>query len=142
MTESGSVYATGLNDFGQLGISDDRIYTTVCCLYLISMFPFFVFSDLVVYCDLILDSSNCTDFLDLLWTMSFSENVAFIIILFFIIYKIAISRKWLPYKVFLLVNVNLVVLLSQEPLEVSGLPKEIVKVSAGYSHSSAITGLK
>ncbi|XP_070030462.1 ultraviolet-B receptor UVR8 isoform X4 [Nicotiana sylvestris] len=27
----------------------------------------------------------------------------------------------------------------QEPLEVAGLPKEIVKVSAGYHHSSAIT---
>ncbi|KAL1814094.1 hypothetical protein ACET3Z_024159 [Daucus carota] len=54
LTESGSVYSTGLNDFGQLGSSDDRSYTT-------------------------------------------------------------------------------------DPIEISGLPKEIIKVSAGYSHSSAIT---
>ncbi|KAA8547058.1 hypothetical protein F0562_003487 [Nyssa sinensis] len=54
LTETGRVYAAGLNDFGQLGISDDKTYTT-------------------------------------------------------------------------------------EPLEVSGLPKEIIKISAGYHHSSAIT---
>ncbi|XAR73139.1 hypothetical protein NMG60_11007005 [Bertholletia excelsa] len=54
LTESGSVYATGLNDYGQLGISGDISYTTV-------------------------------------------------------------------------------------PLRVSGLPNNIIKVSAGYSHSSAIT---
>jgi hypothetical protein len=29
----------------------------------------------------------------------------------------------------------------QEPLEVSGLKKEIVQISAGYHHSCAITGL-
>lgn len=28
LTETGCVYATGLNDFGQLGISDDKSYTT------------------------------------------------------------------------------------------------------------------
>ncbi|XP_048335365.2 ultraviolet-B receptor UVR8 isoform X2 [Ziziphus jujuba] len=28
LTEAGSIYATGLNDFGQLGISDDTNYTT------------------------------------------------------------------------------------------------------------------
>ncbi|CAK9156529.1 unnamed protein product, partial [Ilex paraguariensis] len=28
LTESGSVYASGLNDFGQLGISDNKSYTT------------------------------------------------------------------------------------------------------------------
>ncbi|XP_028062174.1 ultraviolet-B receptor UVR8 isoform X1 [Camellia sinensis] len=55
LTETGCVYATGLNDFGQLGISDDKSYTI-------------------------------------------------------------------------------------EPLKVSRLPKEIIKVSAGYHHSSAITG--
>ena len=33
LTESGSVYSTGLNDFGQLGSSDDRSYTTVCFLF-------------------------------------------------------------------------------------------------------------
>uniref|UniRef100_A0A5B7AE55 Putative E3 ubiquitin-protein ligase HERC4 isoform X1 n=1 Tax=Davidia involucrata TaxID=16924 RepID=A0A5B7AE55_DAVIN len=54
LTETGCVYATGLNDFGQLGISDDKSYTT-------------------------------------------------------------------------------------DPLEVSGLPKEIIKISAGYHHSCAIT---
>ncbi|KAK2977893.1 hypothetical protein RJ640_022684, partial [Escallonia rubra] len=54
LTESGTVYATGLNDFGQLGISNDTKYTT-------------------------------------------------------------------------------------EPLEVSGLPKDIIKISSGYYHSSAIT---
>ncbi|KAM6563281.1 hypothetical protein CsatB_023279 [Cannabis sativa] len=54
LTETGRVYATGLNDFGQLGISDDATY-------------------------------------------------------------------------------------SAEPLEVSGLPKEIVRISAGYYHSGAIT---
>ncbi|XP_059656346.1 ultraviolet-B receptor UVR8 isoform X2 [Cornus florida] len=54
LTETGCVYATGLNDFGQLGVSVDKSYTT-------------------------------------------------------------------------------------EPLEVSGLPKEIIKISAGYHHSSAIT---
>lgn len=54
LTENGRVYATGLNDFGQLGISDDRSYTT-------------------------------------------------------------------------------------EPLIVSGLPKKVVKISAGYHHCSAIT---
>ncbi|GLT54461.1 hypothetical protein SLA2020_276580 [Shorea laevis] len=32
LTEPGSVFATGLNDFGQLGISDNKIYTTVWCL--------------------------------------------------------------------------------------------------------------
>ncbi|XP_027073361.2 ultraviolet-B receptor UVR8 isoform X1 [Coffea arabica] len=54
LTENGRVYATGLNDFGQLGISDDRSYAT-------------------------------------------------------------------------------------EPLIVTGIPKEVVKISAGYHHSSAIT---
>lgn len=54
LTECGRVYSTGLNDFGQLGSSDDISYTT-------------------------------------------------------------------------------------DPIEISGLPKEIAKVSAGYSHSSAIT---
>lgn len=29
LTDSGRVYATGLNDFGQLGISEDRAYATV-----------------------------------------------------------------------------------------------------------------
>ncbi|KAL3528231.1 hypothetical protein ACH5RR_012887 [Cinchona calisaya] len=29
LTENGNVYATGLNDFGQLGISDDKSFTTV-----------------------------------------------------------------------------------------------------------------
>lgn len=29
MTESGRVYASGLNDFGQLGISDDKNYAMV-----------------------------------------------------------------------------------------------------------------
>lgn len=37
-------------------------------------------------------------------------------------------------------SLNLVVLLSQEPLKVSGLPNKIVKISAGYHHSSAISG--
>ncbi|KAL7000386.1 HECT-type E3 ubiquitin transferase [Sarracenia purpurea var. burkii] len=54
LTETGCAYATGLNDFGQLGISDDKSYTT-------------------------------------------------------------------------------------EPLKVCGLPKDIIKISAGYHHSSAIT---
>ncbi|XP_030551341.1 ultraviolet-B receptor UVR8 isoform X2 [Rhodamnia argentea] len=54
LTESGRVYATGLNDHGQLGISDDKMYTT-------------------------------------------------------------------------------------EPVEVCGLPEEIVEISAGYHHSCAIT---
>ncbi|PON61811.1 Regulator of chromosome condensation [Trema orientale] len=54
LTETGRVYATGLNDFGQLGISDDATYST-------------------------------------------------------------------------------------EPMEVSGLPQEIVQISAGYYHSGAIT---
>ncbi|KAL3721308.1 hypothetical protein ACJRO7_033755 [Eucalyptus globulus] len=54
LTESGQVYATGLNDHGQLGISDHKMYTT-------------------------------------------------------------------------------------EPVEVSGLPEEIVEISAGYHHSCAIT---
>ncbi|PHT77500.1 hypothetical protein T459_21022 [Capsicum annuum] len=54
LTENGRVYASGLNDYGQLGVSDDRDYIT-------------------------------------------------------------------------------------EPLGVAGLPKEIVEVSAGYHHSSAIT---
>ncbi|PSS26606.1 Ultraviolet-B receptor like [Actinidia chinensis var. chinensis] len=54
LTETGCVYATGLNDFGQLGISDDKSYTT-------------------------------------------------------------------------------------EPVKVSGLPKEIIKIYAGYHHSSAVT---
>ncbi|XP_059317381.1 ultraviolet-B receptor UVR8 isoform X2 [Lycium ferocissimum] len=54
LTENGRVYASGLNDYGQLGVSDDRAYIT-------------------------------------------------------------------------------------EPRGVAGLPKEIVKVSAGYHHSSAIT---
>lgn len=54
LTETGCVYATGLNDFGQLGLSDDTTYTT-------------------------------------------------------------------------------------EPVEVSGLPKEIVHISAGYYHSGAVT---
>ena len=35
---------------------------------------------------------------------------------------------------------NLVVLLLQEPVKVSGLPKEIIKIYAGYHHSSAVTG--
>ncbi|KAE9449738.1 hypothetical protein C3L33_18371, partial [Rhododendron williamsianum] len=55
LTETGCVYTTGLNDFGQLGISDDKSYTT-------------------------------------------------------------------------------------EPLKVLGLPNEIIKIYAGYHHSSAITG--
>ncbi|GAB4855743.1 hypothetical protein Ancab_024387 [Ancistrocladus abbreviatus] len=55
LTESGRVYASGLNDFGQLGISDEKNYM-------------------------------------------------------------------------------------MEPVEVSGLPKEIKQISAGYSHSCAITG--
>ncbi|CAA2990925.1 Hypothetical predicted protein [Olea europaea subsp. europaea] len=54
LTENGKVYATGLNDFGQLGISDYKSYTT-------------------------------------------------------------------------------------EPLRVSGVPKEVMKISAGYHHSAAIT---
>lgn len=54
LTESGNVYATGLNDYGQLGISDDKSYLT-------------------------------------------------------------------------------------EPFRISGLPKEIVQISAGFHHSSAIT---
>ncbi|PON56657.1 Regulator of chromosome condensation [Trema orientale] len=29
LTETGRVYATGLNDFGQLGISDDATYSTL-----------------------------------------------------------------------------------------------------------------
>ncbi|KAL2532810.1 Regulator of chromosome condensation (RCC1) family protein [Abeliophyllum distichum] len=55
LTENGNVYATGLNDFGQLGISDYKSYTT-------------------------------------------------------------------------------------EPFKVSGVPKEVMKISAGYHHSAAITG--
>ncbi|XP_057972295.1 ultraviolet-B receptor UVR8 isoform X2 [Malania oleifera] len=54
LTETGRVYSTGLNDFGQLGISDEKSYTT-------------------------------------------------------------------------------------EPVEVSGLSKEIIQISAGYYHSSAVT---
>lgn len=54
LTESGNIYATGLNDYGQLGISDDKTYST-------------------------------------------------------------------------------------EPFRISGLPKEIVQISAGYHHSAAIT---
>ena len=32
LTEPGNVFATGLNDFGQLGVSDNKIYSTVWCL--------------------------------------------------------------------------------------------------------------
>ncbi|KAI8535579.1 hypothetical protein RHMOL_Rhmol10G0185100 [Rhododendron molle] len=77
LTETGCVYTTGLNDFGQLGISDDKSYTTTL------------------------------------------EEMGYLNVLY---PKEKDSKSD-----------------EKEPLKVLGLPNEIIKIYAGYHHSSAIT---
>ncbi|XP_062094402.1 ultraviolet-B receptor UVR8 isoform X5 [Humulus lupulus] len=85
LTETGRVYATGLNDFGQLGTTDDAAYST-------EMSPGKTIGSV----------RECSG----LYTLKLILHLLKLI---------------------------------KEPVEVSGLPKEISQISAGYYHSSAIT---
>ncbi|KZV47581.1 hypothetical protein F511_12850 [Dorcoceras hygrometricum] len=96
LTENGDVYATGLNDFGQLGVSDLNSYTSVCYLSPDAIVEFGVLSvhDALHFSVLRLESH-------------FQRFVQFVF-----------NRK---------------------PLRVSGIPSRVIRISAGYHHSAAIT---
>lgn len=129
LAESGRVYATGLNNFGQLGISDEKDFCTVCYLTLHHRYlPVIVFCRYILY--------NLKKQLILQFLYEFFLSI-FLPIVGPSCWHLMISHlTCISLFKFCIRNG----ILMQEPVEVR-IQKEAVHISAGYNHSCVVTGL-